>query len=71
MATDIKQVIEEAAAGPASVSGDAGTVTQHSLSELIKADEYLSKTGGAESTGAIEKRTRGLRFTKLLPGGAA
>lgn len=71
MATDIKQVIEEAAQGPAAMTGDAGSYTAHSLSELIKADEYLNKTGGTAGADAVKKKARGLRFTRLNPPGAA
>lgn len=49
--------------GPAEVSGDAGSVKQHSLSDLIAADKYLA------ARCATTKARRGLRFTKLVPPG--
>ena len=61
---DLDDTIETIAEGPAEVSGDAGTVKQQPLPDVIAADEYLSgKTAAAN-------RRRGLRFTKLIPPGA-
>jgi hypothetical protein len=60
----LRDVIREAAAGPSSVSGDAGTVSQRSLSELIEADKYLAAKESARAP------RRGLRFSKLIPPGA-
>ncbi len=56
--------LTEALAGPAEVSGDAGTVRQQPLQDLIALDKYL--TGKA----AARNPRRGLRFTKLIPPGA-
>lgn len=61
----ITDAIKANAAGPASVSGDAGSVTQRPLSELIEADKYLA----AKEAG--KQPNRGLRLTKLVPPGAA
>lgn len=61
---DIEDKIRENAAGPAKVSGDAGSVEQHKLAEQIEADRYLA------SKKAAKKPNRGLRFTKLVPPGA-
>lgn len=63
MAEDLEDRIEEAAAGPASVSSDGHTVNQQPLSELIAADRYL------QAKNASSKRTSGLRFVRLLPPG--
>lgn len=49
---------------PVSVSGDAGSVTNRSLTELIEADRYVA------SKDAASKASRGLRITRLLPPGA-
>lgn len=49
---------------PASVSGDAGSVSNRPLAELIEADRYVAgKDAGA-------KARRGLRITRLLPPGS-
>ena len=49
MSDEIKTAIEENAVGPASASGDSGSVTQHKLTDQIAADRSIkSKT-------AIEK----------------
>lgn len=50
-------------AGPRRVRGDAGEVEQHSVRELIEAAKYLASQDAATKPG------RGIRFTKLLPGG--
>jgi hypothetical protein len=55
--------ILSALAGPKRVSGDAGSVEQHSIPDLIAADRYVrSRCGGANPR-------RGLRITKLVPPG--
>ncbi len=64
MAEDLEQTIHQNATGPAEVSGDAGTVKQHSLKEQIEADHYLA------SKAAVNKTKRGLKFNKLVPPGA-
>lgn len=62
-ATAASDALTAAIAGPAEVSSDAGTVKQHSLSDLIKADQYMQAK--CSSTGT----RRGLRFNRLIPGG--
>ncbi len=64
MAEDLEQTIRQNAAGPAEVSGDAGTVKQHSLKEQIEADRYL------ESKRAARKRGWAWLLKKLIPPGA-
>lgn len=64
MPTDPEDVLSDAAEGPAEVSGDAGTVKQQPLGDLIK---YADR--GA-ATDAASKAHRGLRFTRLVPPGA-
>lgn len=61
----ISEKLITAGTGPASVSGDAGSVTQQSLESLIALDKYLAAKDAAASAG------RGLRFTRLIPDGAA
>lgn len=64
MAEDLDQTIRDNADGPAKVSGDSGSMEQHKLPDQIAADRYLSaKT-------ATKSKTRGLRFSKLVPPGA-
>ncbi len=52
------------AAGPRSAEVDGQKVEQHSLPDLIAADEYLA------SKKAIKSRTSGLKFSKLSHSGA-
>lgn len=64
-APDLSTQIQSLANGPAEVSGDAGSVKQRSVSELIEADRYLaSKT-------AMANPLKGLRFAKITPPGSA
>lgn len=65
MPDDIRQSIEENAAGPAQVTGDSGSVRMQPLKDQIAADQYLSG-----KTAATNKR-KGLRFTKFVPPGTA
>ncbi len=65
MADDLEDKIRENATGPAKVSGDAGSVEQHSLADQIAADRYLL------SKNATKSPSRGLRFNKFIPSGTA
>ncbi len=65
MAEDLQDKIQENAAGPAKVSGDAGSVEQHALADQIAADRYLA------AKDAAKKKRRGLRFNKIAPPGTA
>lgn len=49
--------------GPSYVQTDAGTVSQHSLSELIKVASYVSGTCASSSA------RQGLRISRLIPDG--
>ena len=60
---DLTDTIEDVAQNPKKVTGDAGSVEEHPLKDLIEADRY-----GKAQTGA-DKPHRGLRFTKLIPRG--
>lgn len=64
MADDLDDTIRQSAQGPAKVSGDAGSVEQHKVSEQIEADKYLASKEAAKS------KRRGLAFNKLVPPGA-
>ena len=62
VSSDLKDAILENALGPKKVSGDAGSVEQHSLSDQIAAERFL----------ASKKATRqglGIRLVKLQPDG--
>jgi len=61
--SDLKDAILENALGPRKVSGDAGSVEQHSLSDQIAAERFL------ESKKATRKPGLGIRLTKLSPDG--
>jgi len=62
--TSLKDRIIENASGPKSAEIDGQKVEQHSLSDVIEADEYLA------SKSALKRRSRGLKFNKLQPSGA-
>jgi hypothetical protein len=63
MTEEIKDTIEQNAAGPRRVKGDSGEVEQHSLTEQIEADRYLS------SKKAVSKGI-GIKISKMNSGGA-
>jgi len=48
------------AADPAKVTGDAGSVENHKLSDLIEYDRYMRSKDAASSA------KRGLRITRLI-----
>lgn len=59
----ISKTILETAAGPKKVSGDAGSVEQHSISDLIAADKYLASKEVAKGRGL------GIKLAKIEPDG--
>jgi len=61
---DLSDVIQENATGPKKVTGDAGSVEQHSIDEQIKADKHLAAKRAAQSRGL------GIKLTKISPDGA-
>ena len=61
---DLSDTIETAAGQPKAASGDAGSVTMPSVSELIEADRYLASKEAASAT------RRGLNLIKLQPPGS-
>lgn len=65
MADNITDKLKENAQGPAQMTGDQGSVRQHSLREQIEVDQYL------RNTGTNSKKTLPLRFAKIRSGGAA
>lgn len=64
MPDELDDAILENATGPKQVSGDEGTVVQHSLQDQIAAAKHLAGTASAD------KPARGMRFTQLIPPGA-
>lgn len=62
---DILDAIESSATGPKKVTGDQGSMEQHSLSDQIAADKYK------RSFAATRSSTLGIRTQRFLPGGAA
>ncbi len=63
MTDTLDNSIQSNAEGPARVSGDAGSVEQHKLSEQIAADRYL------ESKTASRGEGLGVKLMKVSPGG--
>lgn len=63
MSDDLLDKIKENAEGPRSVTGDSGTVQQHSISDQIEADRY------ARALDVQKKRGRGFRVSKAVPPG--
>lgn len=63
MSDEIQQAIIDNATGPKRVTGDEGSVEQHSLQDQIAADRHVS------SQAAASKPHRGLRRTKIIPAG--
>ena len=61
---NLEENIRENASGPKSAEVDGQKVEQHSLPDLIAADEYLA------SKKAIKSRTSGLKISKLSHSGA-
>lgn len=63
--TNLTNTIAENAAGPASASGDASSVSQHSLKDQIEADKYL-----ANKSALGTNKKLGIKFFRIKPGGA-
>ena len=51
MAKELIETIEENAQGPAQVSGDSGSMKQHSLKDQIEADRYLKSRQASQASG--------------------
>ena len=62
--SELESTIETAAEKPVSASVDGVTVTQRPIGDLIAADRYLS------AKRAARKRSRGIRFSQIVPPGA-
>jgi hypothetical protein len=56
--------INEVANGPAKASGDAGSVEQQNLKDLIEADKYLAQKSASRGRGL------GIKRVQLIPPGA-
>jgi len=64
VAKELTDTIRENAAGPAEVSGDSGSLRQHSLKDQVEADRYLNSKEASRASGL------GVRVSKLVPPGA-
>ena len=56
--------ISEVANGPSKASGDAGSIEQQNLKDLIEADKYLANKIASRGRGL------GIKRVKLVPPGA-
>ena len=63
MSETLENAIEENATGPKRASGDAGSVEQHSLKDLIEADKHLAAKKASAAKGL------GIKLAKISPGG--
>jgi len=61
----LKEAIVESAKSPKRVQGDAGSVEQHSLQDLIAAERFL------QSKKATQGKGLGIRLTRISPDGTA
>jgi len=61
---DLTQTIVSAALTPQQMSGDAGSVLQRSLDDLIKADKYV------KTQTASVKPMAGIRLNRTIPSGS-
>ena len=59
----LRDAIRDNALGPKKVTGDAGSVEQHSLKDQIEAERFLA------SKEAMKRPGLGIRLTKLMPDG--
>jgi len=64
MTDELDETIRTNAVGPKSVSGDSGSVQQHSIPDQIAADRYLASKKASRAKGL------GVRMTKVVPPGA-
>lgn len=62
---DLSQQIESVASSAKSTSLEGVTVQEQDLDKLIQADKYLA------SKAAMQQKSRGLRFMKIVPPGTA
>jgi hypothetical protein len=60
----IDEVILDSAKNPKRVQGDAGSVEQHSLQDLIAVERFLASKKAANNTGI------GIRLIKISPDGS-
>ena len=60
----LEDKINDVANGPAKASGDAGSVEQQNLKDLVEADKYLANKSASRGRGL------GIKRVKLVPPGA-
>ena len=63
MSDSLEDAIEENATGPKRASGDAGSVEQHSIRDLIEANKHLAAKKAAAAKGL------GIKLAKISPDG--
>ena len=64
MADDLGSTISTNAQGPSSVTGDEGSMSQHSLGDQIEADKYIRGKNAQKSTRLP------IRLAKIKAGGS-
>lgn len=68
MPEDLSETIETLATGPASASGPAGSVSQPSIDQVIKADQHLAgKRAAQAAAGDGGFLRRAIRSAKVVP----
>ena len=60
----LEDKINEVANGPAKAAGDAGSVEQQNLKDLVEADKYLAQKNASQG------RSLGIKRVQLIPPGA-
>ena len=60
----LEDKINEVANGPAKATGDAGSVEQQNLKDLVEADKYLAQKNASGG------RSLGIKRVQLIPPGA-
>lgn len=60
----LEDKISEVANGPSKASGDAGSVEQQNLKDLVEADKYLANKSASRQQGL------GIKRVQLIPPGA-
>lgn len=64
MADDLESTIEQVAAEPRKATGDGGSIENHSLRDLIAADQHLASKNAMESSVGL-----GIKMMRIKPPG--
>jgi hypothetical protein len=65
---DLTDTILQAAQEPQSAASDGQSATAHSLKDLVETDRYLRQQAGPAG---LTRKSRGLRFNRIVPPGSA